>query len=304
MSGFQTDLFPPPPPYIDPALVPPGLRIGTSSWSTADWCGTFYSSGAKPAAYLVEYARQLGTVEIDSTFYGIPSEKTVQAWRRKTPDGFLFSAKVPRTITHDHYLAGGDDDFRLFLERMDHLGDRLGPILFQFPYQPRAKDPEEWETGRDFLARLEAFLPKLPADKRFAVEVRNDRWIEPPLLDLLRAKGIALVLLEYYTMPPVTTLLEKHDLVTGDFVYARFLGDHKAMDALVEGRDRPWGSLAVNRAPESERWVPVIRDFLRKPVDLFLYFNNHFAGHAPGSIRLFLEMLSEPGAPPPSGGTP
>ena len=281
----MSDLFTAPPPDR--------LHVGTSSWSTDDWRGSFYPADAKPGDYIAHYARKLGSVEIDATFYRIPSESMVDGWKQKTPPGFLFSAKVPQVITHEKYLQDCDDDLQLFLSRITRLEERLGPLILQFPYWAKGKDAAEYETGADFRRRLAAFLPKLPRDLRFGVEIRNEKWLDEPLLDLLRGHGVALVLVEYYTMPPIQKLLAKLDPITADFAYVRFLGDHKKMDALVEKRDKPWGSLAVDRTAETARWIPAMRGFLERKLDVFAYFNNHFAGYAPGSIELFLRLLRE-----------
>jgi uncharacterized protein YecE (DUF72 family) len=280
-------------PRFAPHDFPEGLHVGTSSWSSDDWKGSFYSGDAKPAEYITQYAAQLPTVEIDATFYRIPAESMVEGWRKKTPEGFLFAAKIPQVITHEKYLEDCEFEFNLFLERMSLLGDRLGPLVFQFPYFAKGKDAAEYATGDDFRRRLAAFLPLLPAGRRFAVEVRNEKWLTEPLLALLRPRNVALVLVEYYTMPPIGKLLDTIDPITADFAYIRFLGDHKRMDKLVEGRDKPWGSLAVDRSKETRRWVPVVRDLLKRKIDVYAYFNNHFAGYAPGSVRLFLDQLKD-----------
>jgi uncharacterized protein YecE (DUF72 family) len=275
------------------ADFPPHLHVGTSSWSTDDWRGTVYEANARPGDYITQYARSFRTVEIDATFYRIPADTMVDGWREKTPDGFVFAAKVPQVITHEKELVDCDDDFRLFIRRMERLREKLGPMVFQFPYVAKGKDADEYATGAVFRGRLERFLTCLPADHRFAVEVRNEKWIDEPFLDLLRRHKVALVLVEYFTMPAMTKLVDKLDCLTTDFTYLRFLGDHKRMDALVKDRDKPWGSLAVDRTNETRRWIAPVKGFLAKKIDVFAYFNNHFAGYAPGSVRLFLDLLRE-----------
>lgn len=280
-------------PDLDLSGLSPRLHVGTSSWSTDDWRGTLYDADARPADYITQYARALKTVEIDATFYRIPAATMVQGWRDKTPDEFLFSAKIPQVITHEKYLEGCEAEFTLFLERMAVLGPKLGPLIFQFPYFAKGKDAAEYETGADFRRRLAAFLPQLPEGFRFGVEIRNEKWLDDALLDQLRARGVALVLVEYYTMPPIQKLLSRCDPITADFAYVRFLGDHKKMDRLVAEREKPWGSLAVDRSAETNRWIPALRSFLARPLDVYAYFNNHFAGFAPGSIALFLRLMRE-----------
>lgn len=291
---------------FDLSPLPGNLRLGTSSFSWPDWRGTFYPPGASPSEFLAHYASRLPTVEIDATWYAMPSPRTVEEWARKAPDGFVFSMKVPRVITHDKALVDCGDDWRRFLEVTAPLGPKRGPLLFQFPYVAKGKDADEYQTGRGFLGRLEAFLPLVPDGVRCAVEIRNEKWLAGPLLDLLRSRGIALALVHYFTMPGPVKLFAGPDPITADFTVIRFLGNHKSMDALVaearaEGRRASdWESLIVDRSREIAAWVPPLRRLAGRGTDIFAYFNNHFAGFAPGSIEMFLRQWS--GTPGPDAG--
>jgi uncharacterized protein YecE (DUF72 family) len=273
------------------------LRIGTSSWSSNDWRGPFYPEGSDPAAFLGLYAAQFDTVECDATFYRIPSAKTVDGWRDRTPPGFLFSAKLPQEITHEKGLVDCGALLREFLGVMERLGDKLGPVLAQFAYVAKGKDAEEYASGRTFLARLAGFLAQWPKERALAVEVRNAGWIAPPLLDLLRKHGAGLALSAYYTMPAPETLFAGPDPRTADLTYVRFIGDHKKMDALVsklkkEGaRASEWSALAVDRTSEMKRWAAALKANAKGPV--LAYFNNHYAGFAPDSARLFRDLWEQ-----------
>src|ERR1700720_3293178 len=108
------------------------IHIGTSAFTATGWEGSFYPAGLKPADYLTYYATKFDTVEVDSTFYRIPAKTTMQGWARKTPEGFLFAAKIPQVITHEKVLVDCDTEFKEFMEVMDCLGEKLGPLLFQF----------------------------------------------------------------------------------------------------------------------------------------------------------------------------
>jgi uncharacterized protein YecE (DUF72 family) len=112
----------------------PPILLGTSSFTASGWAGSFHPKGMRPVEYLTFYAQHFQTVEIDSTFYACPSPQTVSNWASRTPDGFIFSVKVPQVITHEKVLAGCDAEFREFLKTMDVLGTKLGPIIFQFPF--------------------------------------------------------------------------------------------------------------------------------------------------------------------------
>lgn len=152
----------------------PGLvRFGTSSFTAPGWVGTFYPEGTRPADFLRVYAREFDTVEVDATYYAVPSARTVDGWAEKTPEGFVVAAKFPRSIVH-----GGDaerpDPHRVltldaigeerdrFLGVMARLGPRLGPLVLQFPYFNR----EAFPSVSPFLERLDAFLAALPPARR------------------------------------------------------------------------------------------------------------------------------------------
>ena len=287
---------------LDLSGLPRSLHLGTSSFSSADWIGSFYPQDARPADFLGAYAARLRTVEIDATWHALPAIKTVESWARRVPDDFVFSLKVPKTISHESYLDGCDSDWNEFLRALEPLGPKRGPLVLQFPYVFKQRDPEEWATGRDFLGRLGRFLPTVPEDVRLVVEVRNENWVAEPLLDLLRKHRAALALVEYYTMPSGPEILSRVEGITADFAYTRFLGHHREMDLLVakarqEGQRRgDWDSLIVDREAETRAWVPTLRSLVDRNLDVFVYFNNHFAGFAPGSLDLFLRCWREVGS--------
>jgi uncharacterized protein YecE (DUF72 family) len=283
----------------DLSNLPDRLLVGTSSFSNEDWRGRIYPESARPGEFLVHYARWFRTVEIDATFYAEPSPRTVDGWAAKVPDGFVISAKVPRVITHDRRLLDCHGEFDSFRRTMARLGEKQGPLLFQFPYVSQRRDPEEHATGKAFTGRLARFLDEIPADDRYVVEVRNANWIDNPLLDVLRRHHVSLALTHYYTMPPPKEALAKVRTLPGDIAYVRFLGDHRQMDRLVAtamkkgARDREWGEILVDRSQEVASTIPVLRDLLRAGRNVFVYFNNHYAGYAPGSIAQFARQWQD-----------
>jgi len=282
-----------------PSSLPPNLRVGTSSWFHEDWAGPFYPPGARSPEFLSLYAGRFDTVEIDSTFYRIPSARMVDGWRERTPEGFIFAAKVPQVITHEKQLEGCEGEMNAFLEVMSRLGPKLGPLLLQFPYFPKGKGPAEYASGDNFRERLARFLDRVPQGFRIAVEVRNEPWLRPPLLDTLKARGAALTLLDYYTLPPIGALLERMDPVTAKFIYARLIGNHQAMDRIVEKRSREtgdarkWDRLALDRAKESAAWAGALWTLCPRVDVAYVFVNNHYAGYAPGSIDLLLSLFAE-----------
>jgi uncharacterized protein YecE (DUF72 family) len=263
----------------------PRLHLGTSSFSHESWVGSFYPAGAKPADFLTLYAARYDTVEIDATFYRIPSRPQARSWAAKVPDGFKIALKVPQVVTHEKMLVGCEEEMKAFLDACDEMGDRLGPILFQFQYFRR----DTFASVQAFLERLEPFLETLPPGRPYALEVRNRGWVGPPLLELLRRHRVAYALIDHPWMPPADELARRLDVVTSDFAYVRWLGDRKG----IEARTDSWDELIVDRTAEMERWVPTLAGLLERNIELFGYFNNHYAGHAPGSIELLRRVWRE-----------
>jgi len=262
--------------------------------------GTFYPEGTKPSEFIVEYAKQFNTVEMDSTWHHMPGAQLTESLNRRTPAGFIFSAKVPAEITHEKYLVDCDKEMTQFLDVMSRLGEKLGPMVLQFAYVAKGKDAKEYKTGDEFLGRLKGFLPKLSKDFRYVVEVRNSSWLTPELFDLLRQHAIALAITAYYTMPALQEMLQQNlDPVTTDFTFIRFIGHRKEIDALIQNKirtgekQREFDELIIDRAAEMRRWIPPIAQFLEKGIPAYIYFNNHYAGYAPGSARLFEKLWGE-----------
>ncbi|MGF1471556.1 MAG: DUF72 domain-containing protein [Rubrobacteraceae bacterium] len=244
----------------------PGLYLGTSGWSYADWEGTVYSRGLPAGSRLAEYANRYATVEIDSTFYGTPRRATVRKWREIVPEGFLFAAKFPREITHERTLANAGKATEDFVRAMEDLGDRLGPLLVQLP-------PSFTVEGMEVLER---FLEALPDGLRYAVEVRHRSWVRSDLPALLREHGVALTLVDYPRMP-------RMEAATADFSYIRWLGDRREFpaDHTMPKKDR---------AEDLRWWSGVADRFLSEGRTVFAYANNHYQNHSPSTLEQFLEV--------------
>jgi uncharacterized protein YecE (DUF72 family) len=261
------------------------VRVGTSAFTAAGWVGSFYPKDLKPGDYISCYAQHFDTVEVDSTFYRIPSATTTRQWYAKTPKDFLFAAKVPQTITHEQCLMDCEDEFKKFLAAMEPLGEKLGPLLFQFPYFNRQAFP----TVDGFLNRLRPFLGKLPKGYRFAVEIRNKNWLVPKFLDALREHRVALALVDHPWMPRPAELLRTVQPITADFTYIRWLGDRKG----IEEQTKTWDKVVVDRSQDLLEWVNVCFRFNGRGVAVFAYANNHYAGHAPATVRLFWQLWQQ-----------
>jgi uncharacterized protein YecE (DUF72 family) len=265
--------------------LPDNLLLGTSSWSSADWVGPFYSENLKPGQFIQAYARRFRAVEIDSTYYSIPSRSMVAAWREKTPPGFIFAAKVPGIITHQKVLSDCQPEFTNFLSNMELLGDRLGPLLLQFPYFNR----NIFASRGPFEKLLRAFLKTLPNDFQFALEIRNKNWISWDFFELLREHSVAFALVAQAWMPRIDTLAKALDLVTADFCYARFIGDRKG----IEQKTKKWDRVIEDKTEEMKVWVTELKQITNQGVKTYAFFNNHYAGFAPGSVRIFEDLWEQ-----------
>jgi uncharacterized protein YecE (DUF72 family) len=194
-----------------------------------------------------------------------------------------------RVLVLEHVGA----DLARFLASMELLGAKCGPLVLQFPYFNqkvfRAVDP--------FLERLDRFLAELPERFRYGVEIRNKHWIAPPLLELLRRRRVALVLVDIAYMPHPADLARQHDLFTTDFTYARLIGDRKAIDALTDRFDK----VVVDQGERLAKWAELLRAATNRLPRTFAYANNHYAGFAPETIEdLAARVVGH--ARPPRGG--
>jgi len=268
------------------------IRLGTSSFTADGWNGSFYPKGMKSADYLAYYSRRFDTVEVDSTFYGSPTIEAVRKWALKTPPGFIFSLKVPRTITHEKMLVDCGKEFEQFVTTVDVLDEKLGPMVFQFPFF----NEEVFTTPVQFESRLKAFFRRLPrvSDYRFAVEIRNKYWLKPRLLDVLRENNVALVLQDQSWMPHPKEL-ENYDLLTADFSYIRWLGNRKDIEKLTT----TWNSTIIDRTNDLQTWVDVCEKIQKRGITQYVYANNHYSGFAPATVQLFRSLCKVRGIETP-----
>jgi uncharacterized protein YecE (DUF72 family) len=269
------------------------VRIGTSSFSSDDWIGPFYPKKTSPSDFLIHYAAHFNTVEIDATYYAIPSKQTVAAWRAKTPEGFLFAAKFPRTIVHAGKDARPDVTKILtpeyaykerdkFLAVIRELGDKLGPLLLQFPYFSK----KEFDSPEPFWERLNAFLENLPDDFRYAVEIRNRQWLTREFADICHRHKVALALVDHVWMPHGDEVEKMIDPVTTDFCYVRLIGDRHEIEKIT----KTWEKVVVDREDRMTRWAEVLERMVNRKILTFAYINNHYAGHAPATARRLWEI--------------
>jgi uncharacterized protein YecE (DUF72 family) len=248
--------------------------IGCSGWSYSSWQGPFYPKGIENSKWLKYYSKVFNYVEIDSSFYRIPSEFMVKNWYNRTPENFRFTAKFPKVITHDKRLSDFDEDqLNYFFESISELKEKLLALLIQLP--PSIDIVE----GLDALRNI---IPYLHKGFRYAVEVRHRSWFQDLAYNFFKNNQMCLVwsqLAEIRTPP----------IVTSDFVYVRLIGDRSI-------HEKDFGTVRIDRIKEMKK---VARNF-RKDSDesnlsgvrfSIVAANNHYAGFGPGTVNIFRQLI-------------
>ena len=243
-------------PYVSER---PAVRIGTSGWVYPHWRGLFYPEGLPQKRWLAHYASVFDTVEINNTFYRLPAADTFIAWRRQAPRGFVYAVKASRFLTHQKKLRDPEESLRLFFERARHLGESLGPILYQLPPRWRA-DPQ----------RFHGFLSRLPARYTHVVEFRDQSWFVEEIFALMERFGVAHCIHDF---PALTVPLR----ATAAPVYLRFHGDV---------------GYSGDYAPKAlEAWARRIERWRADGLPVFAYFNNDAGGYAVENARTLRDLL-------------
>jgi uncharacterized protein YecE (DUF72 family) len=234
------------------------FRIGTSGWHYKHWLGRFYPPDLAPIEMLSHYACYFDTVEINNSFYALPTETTVTNWRKKVRENFCFAVKGSRYLTHMKKLKDPEEGIERFFSVFQHMREKIGPILFQLP--PRFKNNP---------SRLDTFLTALPKKYRYVVEFRDPDWHKEEIYSILRQHQTAFCIYDRggFTSPmPITT----------DFTYVRFHG------------------AATDRGNYSnqtlQQWASKIRQWsdLKK---IYVYFNNDWEGYAINNAFTLKDLL-------------
>jgi uncharacterized protein YecE (DUF72 family) len=235
------------------------LWIGTSGYNYPEWKGSFYPPDLSSAKMLPYYAERFPAVEVNYTFYRMPTVKVVSGWAGATPAGFRFALKAPKRITHIAKLRDCGPLLRTFLDAASALGPQLGPTLFQLA-----------PTHRKDLAALESFAGLIPPHAPAAFEFRHLSWFDADVLDLLRSRNLALCVSDSEKLhAPVE--------VTADYAYFRL-------------RDEGYGDEDIRR------WATVIRERTAACRDVYVFFKHEAAGRGPILARQLIEELRGPSA--------
>jgi uncharacterized protein YecE (DUF72 family) len=247
-------------------MPPSRVLVGTSGYNYPEWRGTFYPEKFAATRMLAFYAACFPTVEINYTFYRLPDEKLLAGWSGATSDGFRFTLKAPRRITHDSRLQRCAELVQTFCRTARTLGPKLGALLFQLP--PNFKKD---------AAVLRAFLELLPEGTRAALEFRHESWHDPEVFDALRARNVALCVADSEKMSTPVEL-------TADYGYFRL-------------RDEGY------QQPDLEGWARTIAG-LDRVEDVFVYFKHEEQGLGPDFARRLVAALQSAGAPAAMPGPP
>lgn len=241
-----------------------GLYLGSMGWSYKFW--PLYD-GLKSNEYLSTYAEHFNSVEINSSFYRIPSLRVVESWASQVPDSFRFTAKFPQSISHAPELNYKERNLEAFIGNIGKLEEKLGPLLLQFPARFKVDEAEN----------LKDFLSVLPKEHIYAVEFRHDGWFIDETYELLRENSASLVQVEHPRLPTIKVL-------TADFVYIRWEGDRK----LVNGEK---GSVERNRREDNLNWSEIIRGYLEEGLTVYGFFSKFYSGYPESDIKMILEDL-------------
>ena len=243
-------------------MIEPGRgRIGTSGWVYKHWRGTFYPPEMTPRRWFAYYADIFDTVEINNSFYRLPSPEAFEEWARQAPPGFVYAVKASRYLTHMKKLKDPEEPLENILGRARLLGPHLGPVLYQLP--------PHWH--RD-VPRLAHFLDVLPKDLFHVIEFRDPSWYADEVRDLLAAKGVGFCIhdLRGQTCP---------EWVTGLAAYVRF---HGPTAQAYAGRYAP---------AQLRRWAEKIDGWRTDGKGVYAYFNNDANAYAVANARELRELL-------------
>jgi uncharacterized protein YecE (DUF72 family) len=254
-------------------------HIGCSGWSYSAWLGPFYPSKLENSDWLRYYSQIFDYVEIDSSFYRMPSKFMVKNWAKKTPDNFRFTAKFPKVITHDKHLVDVNEEVYTYLSNMEPLQEKTIALLIQLP--PSMQIMPGLQGLKDLVRILDGRF-------RYAVEVRHPSWFQDLAYNFFANNDICMVWSQLARMstPPI---------VTSDFLYVRFIGDRSI-------NEKDFGKIQKDRIIEMKQWADEIKQVesgkergRNKEVNLaMIAANNHYAGFGPGTANLFRKMVGLP----------
>jgi uncharacterized protein YecE (DUF72 family) len=273
-------------------LSPDRIFVGTCAWSFDDWRNVFYPHALPRNRWLEFYARHFPAVEMDSTFYHLPSAETVGHWSALTPETFRFCPKIPKTLSHEKRLEDPGTEIAMMRRLWEELGPRFGCALLQLPPSYHARSHEE--------KMLRMFLRAWPDDMPLAVEFRHESWETPGLAQLLEDHGVAWVWVDNLALGD-----EKHAgfgflPVTARHLYVRLLGDFRTKYGPNGKETHRYGRLLWPRETALEHWCVKLRHHADAAA-IYLFANNHYEGTGIETAR---RMAGKLGVSLPAAATP
>jgi uncharacterized protein YecE (DUF72 family) len=266
---------------------------GTCAWSFDDWRDSFYPRGLQRNRWLEFYARHFPAVEMDSSFYHVPSGKIVAHWAEMTPPRFRFCPKVPKTLSHEKRLEDPSAEIGMLQRLAADLGPRCGPALLQLPASFHARDSEE--------KRLRAFLRLWPAEIPLAVEFRHESWHTPHAAKILEDHHAAWVWTDIHPLDGQNHAGFGFLPVTAPHLYLRLLGDLRTKYG-PEGREaHRYGRTLWPRETALEHWAVKLAHHATADA-IYVFANNHYEGMAVETARRLAAKLEcpLPAEPPPA----
>lgn len=294
-----------------PTKFSPYLRIGTCSWKYDSWKGLIYDPDKKyaPDDYLKDYARRYNTVEIDQWFWSLfaagaklPDPETVATYAESVPDDFLFTVKAPNSITLTHHYAKQSarnqhlankpnphfldvDLLERFLQILEPMGNKLGPVMFQFEYLNKSKMP----SLAAFIDKLDEFFDRAADGFDYAVEIRNPNYLKPAWFSFLKERGIDSVLVEGYYMPPIAEIVDKFDVSSGNVSVIRLMGPDR--QKIEEETDSLWDRIVAPKDDSLASVARIVGERIEQTRRTIVNVNNHYEGCAVLTIDRLMDML-------------
>jgi uncharacterized protein YecE (DUF72 family) len=282
------------------------LRLGTCSWKYDSWGGLVYS-GSKSKNYLNEYSRKFDTVEIDQWFWSLflpakvvlPNKNLAEEYKNSVPNDFLFTIKVPNSITLTHFYKDSKEDelkpnpfflsvdlFNEFLNSITSIKNQIGCLIFQFEYLNKQKMKSLSEFQLKFAQFYKQLDKKIPP---IGIEIRNPNYLNEKYFNFLSEFNIAPVFLEGYYMPPITEVYNKFKKHINRLAVIRLHGpDRKGIEKIA---NENWNKIYINCDREISSIIEIIKELQTNEVDLFINVNNHFEGSAPLTIEKIKKLL-------------
>ena len=267
--------------------------LGTCAWNFDDWRNVFYPDGLASGQQLAYYANYLPAVEVDSTFYHIPRADVAAGWAARTPDDFVFTAKMPKLITHEARLRFCERELTAFLGSLRPMGEKLGAVLIQF--SPAFRPASDEDALREFLDLLPVGKPGMPD---FAVEFRHADWRRRRFVKLLEEHGVA------WTWNDLSAVADEaaapYEVLpqTADFLYVRLMGDLETKFRPDGERHFRYGSMLWSRDAGLEGWARRIEKHLGDARRIYVLANNHYEGFSPLTCQRLGKLLGIPIALP------